>query len=332
MKILVTGGGGFLGRAIVQRLLARGDTVRVLTRSPQAELSRQGIECHQGDIADAETLRRACAGQDAVFHTAAKAGIWGTRAAFYATNVTGTRNVLEGCRTTGVPLLVHTSTPSVVYNGWSLAGADESLPLTRACPCAYPPTKAEAERLVLAANNGSLRTIALRPHLIWGAGDPHLVPRVVARARAGRLRIIGEGENRVDLTHVDNAAHAHLLALETLKRGTRAGGQAYFISDGAPVALWGWVNTLLVRLGLPPVERKISLRTAGLLGGVAELAWKLFRLRGEPPMTRFTAVELAEDHWFDISAARKDLGYAPQVDNAAALDALVAWLRTGGAR
>ncbi|MDR2512673.1 MAG: NAD-dependent epimerase/dehydratase family protein [Puniceicoccales bacterium] len=328
MKILVTGGGGFLGRALVGRLLARGDTVRVLTRSAQTGLTQLGVECLQGDIADADTLLHACAGQEAVFHVAAKAGVWGTYAAFHATNVTGTRNVLESCRAAGVPFLIYTSTPSVVYNGQALIGADESLPFTCACPCPYPLTKAEAERLVLAANGSALRTIALRPHLIWGVGDPHLVPRVVAQARAGRLLIIGNGKNCVDLTHVDNAVHAHLLALETLKHGTLPGGRAYFISDGAPVVLWDWINALLARLGAPPVKHRIGLGPATLLGAAAELAWRLFRLPGEPPMTRFVATELAKDHWFDTSAARQDLGYTPQVDNAAALNALVAWLAT----
>ncbi|MDR2863482.1 MAG: NAD-dependent epimerase/dehydratase family protein [Puniceicoccales bacterium] len=328
MKILVTGGGGFLGQALVRQLLARGDTVRILTRSAQPALAATGVQCLRGDIADATVTRTACEGQDAVFHTAAKAGVWGREEAFYSTNVTGTQNILDACAAARVPFLIHTSTPSVVYNGRPLAGVDETRPLTRACPCPYPLTKAEAERRVLAANGSTLRTVALRPHLIWGAGDPHLVPRVVQQARAGRLRIIGDGLNRVDLTHVANAAHAHLLALDALQRpNAAAAGRAYFISDGAPVTLWAWINALLERLGIPPVTRRTTLGVARGIGAVAELLWRVLPLHGEPPLTRFVAVELAEDHWFDINAARQDLGYAPVADNAAALDALVAELR-----
>ncbi|MDR1817876.1 MAG: NAD-dependent epimerase/dehydratase family protein [Puniceicoccales bacterium] len=335
MKILVTGGGGFLGREIVRQLLARGESVRVLTRSAQPELAAAGCECVRADIADADAVRAACAGCDAVIHTAAKAGVWGTAGDFFRANVLGSRAVAAGCRAAGVPFLVHTSTPSVVFNGRGIAGGDESLPLTTSCPCAYPLTKAQAERETLAADctagsgttggataGGGLRVIALRPHLIWGAGDPHLVPRVVAAARAGRLHVVGTGANRVDLTHVRNAAAAHLLALDALRRGALS-GRAYFISDGAPVVLWDWVNALLARVGAPPVTRSAPLPVVKFAGALCELAWRLLPLRGEPPMTRFTAHELAADHWFDISAARRDLGYAPAVNTAAALDELV---------
>ncbi|MDR3229745.1 MAG: NAD-dependent epimerase/dehydratase family protein [Puniceicoccales bacterium] len=356
MKILVTGGGGFLGKALVLRLLARGDTVRVFTRSAQPALEQAGAVCFRGDIAaiavanaaaaDIALIRAACEGCDAVFHTAAKTGVWGRADEFFRVNTSGTQNVLDACRAAAVPLLVHTSTPSVVYTGGPLAGASETLPLATSCPCAYPPSKAEAERRVLAANCATLRTTALRPHLIWGAGDPHLVPRVVRQARTGRLRIVGDGQNRVDLTHIDNAVHAHLLALDALRRELTDGstasatvrdssetsapkspaGRAYFISDGAPVVLWEWVNALLARLGIAPVTRRIRLTTARRAGALAECLWRVLPLRGEPPMTRFVATELAEDHWFDISAARRDLGYAPVADPAAALDALVASL------
>jgi nucleoside-diphosphate-sugar epimerase len=261
---------------------------------------------------------------------------------FYVANVVGTQNVLDGCRAGGVAFLVHTSTPSVVYSGKPFAGENEALPLVRSCPCHYPVTKAEAERRVLAADCGKSgdggdngnggwgappRTVALRPHLIWGAGDPHLVPRVVRQARAGKMRIVGSGRNRVDLTHVENAARAHLLALEALRgNGPRpagaVAGRAYFISDGAPVVLWEWINALLVRLGVPPVTRRIGFGAAWLAGGLAELLWRTLSLRGEPSLTRFVAAELSHDHWFDIGAARRDLGYAPGVDVAVALDEL----------
>jgi nucleoside-diphosphate-sugar epimerase len=244
-----------------------------------------------------------------------------------------------------VPRFVHTSTPSVVYNGLALAGADESLPLTTACPSPYPLTKAIAEREVLAAHSPTLRTVALRPHLIWGAGDPHLVPRILARARAGRLRIVGDGRNRVDMVHVDNAADAHLLAETALApnrichligdKGSAvpegaapsAGGRAYFITNGEPVVLWDWINGLLAGLGEPPVVKRIPLGAAVAVGAVCEAAWRLLPLQGEPPMTRFIAAELAKDHWFSIEAARRDLGYSPRIGMAEGTAALIASLR-----
>jgi nucleoside-diphosphate-sugar epimerase len=332
---LVTGGTGFLGRWLVARLLAEGRSVTVLGRTPAPDLEAEGVRFIRCSLDDTTAVRAACAGVDTVFHTAAKVGVWGRYADFFRTNVLGTRALLEGCREHGVKHFVHTSTPSVVYNGQPLANANESLPLTTHCPSPYPLTKAIAEREVLAANSDSLRTIALRPHLIWGVGDPHLVPRVLARARAGRLRIVGSGQNRVDLVHVENAVDAHLLAEAALQRfhllsengqgARRADGRAFFITNGEPVVLWDWINGLLVALGEPPVTKKISLGAARAAGAACELLWNLLPLRTEPPLTRFVATELAKDHWFDLSAARRDLGYSPRVSMTAGTAELVAW-------
>jgi len=331
MNTLVTGGTGFLGRRLVERLLAQGRRVTVLGRTPAPDLEARGVRFIRASLDDAAAVQDACAGFATVFHTAAKVGVWGRYDDFFRTNVLGTRAVIDGCRRHGVPRLVYTSTPSVVYNGRDLAGADESLPLTTRCPSPYPLTKAAAEREVLAANSASLRTVALRPHLIWGVGDLHLVPRLLARARAGRLRVVGSGKNRVDLVHVENAVDAHLCAERALSG--EVGGRAFFITNGEPVVLWDWINDLLVGLGERPARRRISLRAATALGAACELAWRALPLRGEPPMTRFVAAELAKDHWFDISAARRDLGYSPRVSMVEGTAELVAELkgRWGGA-
>jgi nucleoside-diphosphate-sugar epimerase len=336
LPVLVTGGTGFLGRRIVERLLSQGRTVRVLARTPAPDLEARGVRFIRGAVEDPKIVESACAGTGTVFHVAAKVGVWGRYADFFSVNNLGTRAILEGCRKAGVPRLVYTSTPSVVYNGRDLAGADESLPLTTTCPCSYPLTKAIAERDVLAANSAGLRTVSLRPHLIWGPGDPHLVPRILDRARSGRLRIVGSGLNRVDMVHVENVVDAHLLAEGSLSAdlGTDsqppACGRAYFITNGEPVSLWGWINELLASLGRPPVIRRISLPAATAIGAACEAAWRILPLSGEPPLTRFVAAELAKDHWFDISAARRDLGYFPRISMAAGTAELVGWIKSAG--
>jgi nucleoside-diphosphate-sugar epimerase len=326
--VLVTGGTGFLGRRLVERLHGQSRNVIVLARRPAKDLVNFGVRFICTDLADAEAVRAACAGVETVFHTAAKVGVWGSYKKYFQTNVLGTRALLDGCRAHGVKNFIYTSTPSVVYTGHDLTGADESLPLTANCPAAYPLTKAIAEREVLEANSPALHTVVLRPHLIWGAGDPHLVPRLLASARAGRLRIVGPGKNRVDLTHIQNAVDAHLLAETTLAwPDSSAAGRAYFITDGTPVVLWDWINDLLRALGEPPVTRHISFRSAQVLGVACELAWRVLPLDGEPPMTRFVAAELAKEHWFDIAAARRDLGYEPRMNSANGMAELVKWLK-----
>lgn len=333
MSILVTGGTGFLGRRLVERLIAAGRRVTVLARKPAPDLAARGVHFISASLDDAAAVRAACVGVETVFHTAAKVGVWGRYDDFFRTNVLGTRALLEGCRAHGVKRLVYTSTPSVVYNGRDLAGADESLPLTTSCPSPYPLTKAIAEREVLTANSATLRTVALRPHLIWGIDDPHLVPRVLARARAGRLRIVGGGENRVDMVHVENAVDAHLLAEQSLANvNSPAAGRAYFITNSEPVVLWDWINDLLRALGEPPITKKISLGAASAVGALCETLWRVLPVTSEPPMTRFIAAELAKDHWFDLTAARRDLGYAPRVTMAAGTAELIAHLRGTAAR
>ncbi|NCG09142.1 MAG: NAD-dependent epimerase/dehydratase family protein [Verrucomicrobia bacterium] len=329
MKVLVTGGGGFVGRHLIDRLLARGYSVRSFGRAAQPDLEAQGVECHRGDLADAGAVASACAGMDAVFHVAAKAGIWGSWGSFYQPTVEGARNVVTASRQHGIGRLVHTSTPSVVFNREAFRGADESLPYGSRWLCHYAHTKAIAEKETLAANGADLQVVALRPHLVFGPGDPHLLPRVLEKARAGRLRIVGDGHSRVDVSYVGNVADAHLNAFDALPSG-KAAGKAYFISQGEPVSLWPWINDVLEPLGRQPITATVPLPLAYGVGALCENLWKLLRRTDDPPMTRFVAVELAKDHYFDIGAARRDLGYQPQTDMATALEKTVADLRERG--
>ena len=312
MRVLVTGGGGFLGKALVYKLLSEGHEVRATGRRKQSELESMGVEVWQADLADEEKMVDACRDRDAVFHVAAKAGIWGCAQAYESPNVLGTRHILKGCRVHGVSQLVYTSTPSVVFSRDSIRSGDESLPYATNWLCHYPRTKAIAEQEVLAAHQPDhLYTTALRPHLIWGPGDPHLLPRIIKKARAGRLAQVGDGDNRVDITHVDNAAEAHILAWRALQRG-QGGGRAFFVSDGTPVVLWDWINRVLEHHGVPPLQKQLSIGKAYAIGSVCEFVWKLFCLSGEPPMTRFVALQLGKDHTFDISAARSTFDYCPK--------------------
>jgi nucleoside-diphosphate-sugar epimerase len=313
MKALVTGGGGFLGCAIVRRLVERGDQVRSLSRGDYPQLKSLGVEQFQADLADLETLARAAKGCDVVFHVAAKAGIWGPYAEYHRVNVTGTENVLAACRRAGVRRLIYTSSPSVVFNGQDMEGADESAPYPALYHAAYPETKAKAEQLVLQASGPELATVALRPHLIWGPGDNHLIPRLVARARAGRLRRIGKKSKLVDTVYIDNAADAQLLAADRLTAGSAVAGKAYFIAQGEPLPLWDLINRILDAAGLPPVTRRIPATVAYAAGGLCEALWTVLGRQTEPPMTRFLARELSTAHWFNLEAARRDLGYRPSV-------------------
>ena len=311
MKALVTGGGGFLGGTIVRRLVERGDEVRSLSRGEYPILGELGVEAHRGDVGDPEVVSQAVRGVDAVFHVAAKPGIWGRYADYYRTNTEGTLNIIKACRVHGVSRLVYTSTPSVVHAGGDIAWADESLPYPEHFEAAYPETKALAEKAVLAANDAVLATVALRPHLIWGPGDNHLVPRIIDRAKAGRLRFVGRPSPLVDSTFVEDAATAHLLAADRLAPDAPCAGRAYFISQGEPWAIDRLINGILGAAGMEPVTRYISPRLAWLVGGVLELAYLVLGIDQEPVMTRFLARQLSTAHWYDIGAARRDLGYEP---------------------
>jgi nucleoside-diphosphate-sugar epimerase len=328
MKTLVTGGGGFLGRYIVEQLLARGDSVRVFARGAYPELQKRGANLIRGDLQDAEAVRAACAGMDAVFHAAARPGIWGAWESFYQPNVVGTQHVIAACRAGQVPRLIYTSSPSVVFDNRPHAGCDESLPYPARYESFYAHTKALAEQLVLQANSPELLTVALRPHLIWGPRDPHLLPRLLARARAGQLVQVGDGTNRVDITYVEDAARAHLLAADALRPDAPVAGSVYFISQNEPVVLWTWINELLRELQLPPVKRRISLPVARAIGAGMEAVYRVLRLKGEPKMTRFLASELALSHYYDISLAIRDFGYQPQYSMATALANTLPFLRT----
>lgn len=306
----MTGGGGFLGSALVRALRARGDEVRVLARGDYPELAAVGAEAVRGDVRDAASVRRATEGVQVVFHTAAKAGGFGDPREYEAINVEGTRNVLQACSNAGARL-VHTSTPSVVVGEGDLEGGDESLPYASKWLADYPRTKAEGEKLVRAAEG--VRTVAIRPHFIWGPGDRHLLPRLLARAKAGKLRRIGRADPLVDTVYVDNCVHAHLLADAALEAGRIGSGRVYFVSDGAPIGLWTMAGRMLEAAGSKAPTRVVPPGLAYFAGATLEALYRLLGRDDEPLITRFGAVQLCHSQWYDISAIRRELGYAPLV-------------------
>jgi nucleoside-diphosphate-sugar epimerase len=299
---------------VVEQLMARGEKVRAYCRRRATEHDALGVETILGDVRDPDATSAACQDVDVVFHTAAVAGIWGPWQHFYETNTLGTRHVIAGCLRHSVKRLVYTSSPSVTFDGRDQRGIDETAPYPKRWLCHYPHTKALAEQEVLAANGrDGLATCSLRPHLIWGPRDRQLVPRVIERARQGKLMRVGDGQNLIDMVYVENAAAAHVHAAEHLTPGSPVAGKAYFISQGAPVNCWQWIDDLLAQAGLPPVKRSIPTNAAYALGAVLETAYSILRKDSEPRMTRFLALQLGKSHYFDISRARRDFGYEARV-------------------
>jgi nucleoside-diphosphate-sugar epimerase len=329
--ILVTGGSGFLGGAVVRRLVARGDTVRSLQRQDSPALRELGVDIVRADLADRAAVAQAAKGCDAVIHIAAKTGVWGSQVDYYRANVLGTSNILDACLSNNIRRFVFTSTPSVIHAGGDIEGIDESAPLATHFEIAYPATKAEAERLVIAANSSALATVSLRPHLIWGPNDPQLTARVLARGKAGRLRLVGKGLKLIDSVYIDNAVDAHILALDRIFPGAPCAGKAYFITQGEPMPQRDLINGILKAGGLPPCQKSISPKTAYAVGAIMEIIWKVLRRQDEPMMTRFVAKQLSTAHWYNISAAKRDLGYEAQISVAQGLQRLEKSLKTRSA-
>jgi len=313
MKALVTGGGGFLGGAIVRALLKRGDTVRSIQRGHYPDLLELGVDAIQGDLCKADDIDAAASGCDIIYHVAAMAGVWGDYDKYYLANVVATKNVIDACKKHNINYLVYTSTPSVVFDGTSEEGIDESTPYAETFFNAYQETKAEAEQLVLISNSEKLKTVALRPHLIWGPGDRHLAPRVINRAKAGRLRLVGNKENKVDSCYIDNAVDAHLLAGDDLQNNARCAGKAYFVSNDEPISMSDLINKILATVNLSPIKKRINESVAYYIGSIFERVYSLFKIEEEPLMTRFVAKQLSTAHWFDLTAAKRDLSFTPEI-------------------
>lgn len=328
MKVLITGGGGFLGKAIIKQLLFKKYSVRSFSRSYYQELESWGVEQIQGDLSNLSDVLKATVGCEVIYHVAAKAGHWGSYNDYYQTNVTGTENILKACLKNKIDRLVYTSTPSVVLDGKNHEGDNETLPYSSKIYSFYQQTKIEAEKKVAAANGNDLATVILRPHAIWGPEDNQLFPRILKKAKKKRLFFIGGGKNKIDTVYVDNAARAHLLAGEKLFLHSPISGKIYFITNDEPLEVNEIVNKLLECADLQPVEKSVSIKLAYFLAFIFEKFFYFFRIKSEPPLTRYVVAELSTSHWFNISAAKKDLGYFPEVSIKEGIKKMKEWLKT----
>ncbi|WP_228853313.1 NAD-dependent epimerase/dehydratase family protein [Aegicerativicinus sediminis] len=325
MRVFVTGGSGFLGKSIIDKLSSDGIDVRSFSRNKIDIFEEMGITHYLGDIRDYTAVKDAMDGCSVVIHSAAKIGIQGSYKEFYEINVKGTENVIRACNELKIRYLIFTSSSSVVFSGNS-EGQNENLPYPNKFDAFYPKTKAIAEQLVLSANGVNMLTVVLRPHLIWGPGDTQFLPRLIERHRKGTLRLIGRRKYLVDVTYVDNAAIAHVQVLNTLLHfPEKVAGKVYFISQDDPILIQDFINGLLCCAGLEPVTKRINPFIARTIGHLIQGIFRTLKLKSEPPFDLFIAKQFSSSHWYDISAAKKDFNYKPQITTEEGMNRLKSW-------
>lgn len=314
MKVLVTGGGGFLGTYICKELLKQNYEVMNFSRNSYIHLEEMGIQTIKGDISNYEDVKSALENIDGIFHVAALAGVWGNKNKFYKINTLGTQNIVKAAKELGIKNFVYTSTPSVVFELDDIENGDESLAYPAHYLTSYAYTKSLAEKHVLSNCDDNFHAVSIRPHLIWGPGDPHIIPRLIEKARAGKLKQVGDGNNLVDVIYVENAAIAHVLAFNKLVENKNISGRAYFIGQERPVNLWQFINQILHYAKVDLIEDSISFKKAYFIGHALEIIFKIAGVeKPEPPITRFVACQLAKSHYFSHQRAQEDFGFSPKV-------------------
>ena len=313
MKVLVTGASSLIGAGVATSLARRGENVVTFQRRAVPGLTNPSIEQLTGDIRDRDAVSRAASGCDAIIHLAAKVGVTGTWEDYRSINVDGTANVVAVAARQGIARVVHVSSPSVAHGGEPIIGGLADPPVLGRKRAWYPESKALAEIDALAAASDSLGLVAIRPHLVWGPGDTQLVGRIVERARAGRLALVGGGCALVDTTYIDNAIAALIAALDSVAPGAACSGRAYVISNGEPRPIRELVRGICCAAGVSFEPRSVSLRAGQTIGSIVERVWPVVRRGDEPPLTRFVAEQLGTAHWFDLRPAHDDLGWSPSV-------------------
>jgi len=304
----VTGGSGFIGGALIRRLVAEGWDVHALVRSEASaqKVTALGAKAIAGDLADVPSMAVGAQYCEIAFHCAAHLGDWGTREEFERGNVQGTRNALAAARQAGLRRFVHVGTEAALLAGDPLVEVDERAPLRFDSPALYSSTKARAEEAVIEANHDGLQTVVVRPRFVWGRGDTTLLPLLTDAVRSGRFAWIGGGHHRTSTAHIDNTVHGLMLAGE---RG--APGGVYFVTDGEPVVFRDFITRLLATQGVEPPTRSVPTRVARAVAATNEAAWRLLPLPGRPPLTRLTVWVSGLETTLDITRAREELGYAP---------------------
>jgi nucleoside-diphosphate-sugar epimerase len=315
MNALVTGGGGFIGFALVNELVRRDFNVTSFSRGDYPELRKIGVKTIRGDLSDLDSVLPATVGTDIIFHVAAKAGTSGLYREYYKTNVTGTENIIHSCKINKIKYLIYTSSASVVFDSKDIEGSDESLSYPVRPASCYTATKALAEKLILNANCSILRTVSLRPHLVYGPGDNHLLPGIISKAANGGLRRIGKCKNFVDVSYIDNVVAAHINAAKAIMENPEVSGQVFFITNGEPVLLWDFIDMILQASGLDPVKKRIPASIAIVISHMSQAFNRAFIKDQESILTPFIVSELIRSHWFNISRARKYLNYNPVISN-----------------
>ncbi len=331
MKVLVTGASSLIGAGVANSLAARGNDVVCLQRS-HSVLVDDPVAQHLGDIRDGVVVAEAATGCDAIVHVAAKVGVVGPWEDYRSVNVDGTTNVMAAALDRGVSRVVHVSSPSVAHGGEPIVGGAADAPVLGRRHAWYPESKAMAEIVALDAASGDVGVVAVRPHLVWGPGDTQLVGRIVERARAGRLALVGGGRALVDTTYIDNAVAALVSALDAVHPGAECSGRAYVVSNGEPRMIRELVEGICSAAGVPFAPRDVSLRVGRSAGAVVERVWPILRRSDEPPLTQFLAEQLGTAHWFDSRPARDDLGYSPTVSIDEGLRRLGTWFDEHPAR
>jgi 2-alkyl-3-oxoalkanoate reductase len=324
LRIVLTGGSSLIGRRIADLLDERGDVVVAFQRTRSPDLATRVTQV-LGDITDIEAVDIAVAGADAVIHLAAKVGVVGPRSDYFDVNVNGTLNVLRAAQRVGVRRFVHVSSPSVAHDGTPIVGAGADPAITAHGSAWYSETKAIAEKSALDANSADMGVVVIRPHLVWGPGDVQLVGRIVERAAAGRLALVGGGRALVDTTYIDNAASALVAAVDAVHPDAVCAGRAYVIANGEPRPVRELVAGICAAARVEFEPRDVSLRVARRVGSVIDQLWPMLRRADEPPLTRFLADQLGTAHWFDPRPPRIDLSWSPTVTIEQGLSLLTDW-------
>ena len=301
----VTGGSGFVGGALIERLRREGWDVRALGRSERAaaRVRELGAEPVTGDLDD---LR--IEGCEVTFHAAAKVEDWGDPDDFERVNVRGTQNVVDACRAGGVRRLVHVGTEAALMAGQPLVNVDESAPLRPDSAALYSSSKAKAEQVVRAANGDGLETVVVRPRFVWGRGDTSLLPQIIELVRSGRFRWVGGGRQLTATTHIDNTVEGLWLG------ATKApAGGVYFVTDGEPVVFREFLTEMLATQGVTIPDKSAPPAVAKAAAASAERIWRLLKRPGSPPLTRFAVWVSSQECTIDISRAERELGYRPVI-------------------